>query len=46
VKSPLDLVQERIERARAKLDEAIQIAKEDRQIALLEILVLARKDLT
>ena len=36
---------ERIDRARALLTEAIAMAKEDRQYALLEVLVLLRKEL-
>ena len=44
-KTAIDLIRERVDRARAKLDEAIQIAKDDRQLAILELLVLARKDL-
>lgn len=45
MKTALELLHERLDRARAKLEEAIKIAKEDRQLALLEILVAARNEL-
>ncbi len=38
-------IQEHIDRARALLTEAIAMAKEDREYALLEILVLIRREL-
>jgi len=38
-------IQERIDRARALLNEAIAMAKEDRQYALLEVLTLLRREL-
>jgi hypothetical protein len=38
-------IQERLDRAQTLLNEAITMAKEDRQYALLEMLILLRKEL-